>query len=171
MFAAAKSVGSSIRYVQSDRSPQVRAVVQRVARASVEVDGKVVGQIERGLLVYLGVAKEDTEADARYMAEKVAGLRIFPDDADKMNLSIVDVQGAVLAVSQFTLLGDCRKGRRPGFDGAAESARANELYELFCTALADSDIKVERGIFRANMQVESTNDGPVTMLLDSRRLF
>ncbi len=149
----------------------MRAVVQRVARASVEVDGKMVGRVERGLLVYLGVAKDDTEADARSMAEKIAGLRIFPDDADKMNLSVVDVQGSVLAVSQFTLLGDCRKGRRPGFDAAAEPVRANELYELFCAALADSDIKVERGVFRSNMQVESTNDGPVTILLDSRKLF
>jgi len=149
----------------------VRAVVQRVAEAKVEVDGKVVGQIGRGLLIYLGVANDDTETDARYMAEKVAGLRIFADSADKMNLSIVDVQGAVLAVSQFTLLGDCRKGRRPGFDAAAEPKRASELYDLFCTALAARDIRVERGIFRASMQVESTNDGPVTMLLDSKRLF
>jgi D-tyrosyl-tRNA(Tyr) deacylase len=149
----------------------MRAVVQRVAQASVQVKGKVVGRIGRGLLVYLGVAKDDTEADARSMAEKIAGLRIFPDEADKMNLSVVDVGGAVLAVSQFTLMGDCRKGRRPGFDAAAEPARANELYELFCTALAASDIKVERGVFRANMQVDSINDGPVTMLLDSTRLF
>jgi D-aminoacyl-tRNA deacylase len=149
----------------------MRAVVQRVARAQVQVEGKTVGAIGRGLLVYLGVAAGDNETDARSMAEKIAGLRIFPDDADKMNLSVVDVGGAVLAVSQFTLMGDCRKGRRPGFDAAAEPARANELYELFCTALAAGDIKVERGKFRANMQVESTNDGPVTMLLDSTRLF
>jgi D-aminoacyl-tRNA deacylase len=149
----------------------VRAVVQRVTGAKVDVDGKTVGQIGRGLLVYLGVADGDNETDARGMAEKVAGLRIFRDEADKMNLSVVDVGGAVLAVSQFTLMGDCRKGRRPGFDAAAEPARANELYELFCSALAAQDIKVERGVFRAHMQVESTNDGPVTMLLDSRKLF
>ena len=149
----------------------MRAVVQRVAEAKVEVDGKAVGAIDRGLLVYLGVANDDTEADARYMAEKIAGLRIFADSADKMNLSVVDVQGSVLAVSQFTLLGDCRKGRRPGFDAAAEPVRASELYDFFCVALAAQDIRVERGIFRASMQVESTNDGPVTMLLDSKRLF
>jgi D-tyrosyl-tRNA(Tyr) deacylase len=149
----------------------VRAVVQRVSQAKVQVDGKTVGEIGRGLLVYLGVAAGDNETDARSMAEKITGLRIFADDADKMNLSVVDIGGAVLAVSQFTLMGDCRKGRRPGFDGAAEPARANELYELFCTALAARDIKVERGKFRANMQVDSTNDGPVTMLLDSTRLF
>ena len=149
----------------------MRAVVQRVAQARVKVSDKVVGTIGRGLLVYLGVAVGDNETDARSMAEKVAGLRIFPDDADKMNLSVVDVGGAVLAVSQFTLMGDCRKGRRPGFDATAEPVRANELYELFCTALAASDVKVERGIFRANMQVDSINDGPVTMLLDSRKLF
>lgn len=149
----------------------MRAVVQRVTRASVEVDGKQVGRIEHGLLVYLGVAKDDTETDARYMAEKIAGLRIFPDDADKMNLSVIDVQGAVLAVSQFTLMGDCRKGRRPGFDAAAEPVRANHLYELFCTALSAQDITVGRGVFRANMQVESTNDGPVTILLDTRKTF
>ncbi|HSV26392.1 MAG TPA: D-aminoacyl-tRNA deacylase [Sedimentisphaerales bacterium] len=149
----------------------MRAVVQRVARASVEVEGKVVGRIGPGLLVYLGVAKEDTGGDARYMAEKIAGLRVFPDNSDRMNLSVVDVQGAVLAVSQFTLLGDCRKGRRPGFDAAAEPAIANELYELFCSALGDSGITVERGVFRANMQVESANDGPVTILLDTQKAF
>jgi D-aminoacyl-tRNA deacylase len=150
---------------------QVRTVVQRVADAKVDVDGKTVGQIGGGLLVYLGVASGDNETDARSMAEKVAGLRIFGDEAGKMNLSVVDVQGAVLAVSQFTLMGDCRKGRRPGFDAAAEPAQANELYELFCSALTAQDIKVERGVFRTHMQVESTNDGPVTMLLDSRKLF
>jgi D-aminoacyl-tRNA deacylase len=149
----------------------MRAVVQRVAKASVEVDGAIVGEIGRGLLVYLGVAEGDTEADAGYMAEKIAGMRIFADDADKMNLSVLDVQGEVLAVSQFTLLGDCRKGRRPGFDAAAEPARASQLYELFCTSLAAQDITVQRGMFRAMMKVESVNDGPVTMLLDSRRLF
>lgn len=149
----------------------MRAVVQRVAGAKVDVDGRTVGQIGRGLLVYLGVAAGDNATDARYMAEKIAGLRVFRDEADKMNLSVVDVQGAVLAVSQFTLMGDCRKGRRPGFDAAAEPAQANELYELFCEALAAQDIKIERGVFRASMQVESTNDGPVTMLLDSRKLF
>jgi D-tyrosyl-tRNA(Tyr) deacylase len=137
----------------------------------VQVEGKTVGEIGRGLLVYLGVAAGDNETDARSMAEKIAGLRIFADEADKMNLSVVDIGGAVLAVSQFTLLGDCRKGRRPGFDGAAGPARANELYEFFCTALVASDIKVERGIFRANMQIDSINDGPVTMLLDSTKLF
>jgi D-aminoacyl-tRNA deacylase len=149
----------------------MRAVVQRVASAKVQVDGKVVGQIAGGLLVYLGVAEGDNETDATGMAEKIAGLRIFRDDADKMNLSVVDVQGSVLAVSQFTLMGDCRKGRRPGFDAAAEPGAANELYEVFCKAIAAQDIKVERGLFRAHMQVESVNDGPVTMLLDSRKLF
>jgi D-tyrosyl-tRNA(Tyr) deacylase len=145
--------------------------VQRVSQAKVEVDGRTVGQIDRGLLVYIGVAAGDNETDARTMAEKVAGLRIFPDDADKMNLSVVDTGGAVLAVSQFTLLGDCRKGRRPGFDAAAEPGTANELYQLFCDALADQGIRVEQGLFRTRMKVQSINDGPVTMLLDSRKLF
>jgi D-aminoacyl-tRNA deacylase len=149
----------------------VRAVVQRVAEAKVSVGDKTVGQIGRGLLVYLGVAAGDNETDARGMAEKIAGLRIFADDADKMNLSVLDAGGSVLAVSQFTLMGDCRKGRRPGFDAAADPAEANKLYDLFCQSLAAQDIKVERGVFRANMQVQSVNDGPVTMLLDSRKLF
>lgn len=149
----------------------MRAVVQRVASAKVDVDGKTVGSIGRGLLVYLGVAEGDNETDARAMAEKIAGLRIFPDEADKMNLSVVDVQCAVLVVSQFTLMGDCRKGRRPGFDGAAGPAKANELYDLFCTALGASGVPLAFGVFRAHMQVESVNDGPVTMLLDSRKLF
>jgi len=149
----------------------MRAVIQRVSSASVEVDGKITGRIGRGLLVYLGVAKADTAADAEFMAEKIANLRIFADDDDKMNRSILDIAGQVLLVSNFTLQGDCRKGRRPGFDDAAEPAIAEQLYEKTANLIADKGLGIEKGVFRAYMQVKSTNDGPVTFILDSTRLF
>lgn len=149
----------------------MRAVVQRVDRASVTVDNKVVGQVDKGLMVLFGVAPDDTDKDLNYIVDKVAGLRIFEDDQDKMNLSVQDVGGSILAVSQFTLYGDCRKGKRPSFDGAAKPELANSYYEKFVAALRDKGIKVETGVFRAHMLVELVNNGPVTMLLDSKKQF
>jgi len=149
----------------------VRAVVQRVTQARVEVDGAVVGAIGRGFLVLLGVANGDTAADAAYLADKTAGLRVFEDDAGKMNLALHDVGGAVLAVSQFTLLGDCRKGRRPGFTDAAPPELADALYNDYVNALRAAGLTVATGVFRAEMQVFLVNDGPVTLLLDSRKAF
>ena len=149
----------------------MRAVVQRVTSASVTVDGKVVGCIDKGLMVLLGVGQPDTESDARYLAEKIAGLRIFEDEAGKMNLSVEETGGSVLAVSQFTLYGDCRKGRRPGFSHAAAPEQANALYQFFVDCLKDQGLTVATGIFQAEMQVQLVNDGPITMLLDSRKEF
>lgn len=149
----------------------MRAVIQRVSRASVKVDGRIVGQIERGLLVLLGVGEADTEADADYLAEKIAGLRIFEDENEKMNLSVQDVGGAVLAVSQFTLYGDVRKGKRPSFDAAARPERAKELYEYFVAQVQAKGLPCETGVFQAMMDVELVNDGPVTILLDSGKAF
>ena len=149
----------------------MRAVVQRVSRASVTVEGKVSGAIERGLLVLLGVGGEDNESDAEYLAAKIVGLRIFEDGNEKMNLSAQDVSGAVLAVSQFTLFGDVRKGKRPSFDAAARPERAKELYEHFVAQVRAAGTRCETGIFQAMMQVELINDGPVTILLDSKKAF
>jgi D-aminoacyl-tRNA deacylase len=149
----------------------MRAVVQRVTRASVQVDGEVVGRIGLGWLVLLGVARGDTDADADRLAEKVVGLRAFADEQGKMNRSVAEVSGAVLVVSQFTLLGDCRKGRRPSFDEAAEPAEAERLYLRFAAAVGAAGVPVATGVFRAMMQVELVNDGPVTFLLDSRKAF
>lgn len=145
----------------------MKAVVQRVSRARVSVAGEVVGEIERGLLVLLGVALADTHADAVYLAEKIAGLRVFEDDQGKMNRSLCDVAGAILVVSQFTLLGDCRKGRRPSFDQAARPEQARELYEAFCEAARGQGAPVATGRFQEHMYVELVNDGPVTLLLES----
>jgi D-aminoacyl-tRNA deacylase len=149
----------------------MRAVVQRVSRAQVRVGGEVAGAIGRGLLVLLGVAREDGEVEARALAEKVAALRIFEDAAGKMNLAVGDVSGGVLVVSQFTLLGDARKGNRPGFIDAAPPEDANRLYEVFCGVVREKGLAVAQGVFRAHMEVELVNDGPVTILLDSRKLF
>ena len=149
----------------------MRAVVQRVTQARVEVGGETVGAIGLGFLVLLGVAQGDTAADAAYLAEKTAGLRVFEDDAGKMNLALHEVGGAVLAVSQFTLLGDCRKGRRPGFTEAAPPELADRLYNDYVAALRATGLTVATGVFRAEMQVALTNDGPVTLLLDSRKAF
>jgi D-tyrosyl-tRNA(Tyr) deacylase len=149
----------------------MRAVIQRVGRASVTIDGAVVGQIGRGLLVLLGVEQDDTDADVRQLADRTAQLRIFDDADGKMNLSLAEVSGAMLVVSQFTLLGDCRKGRRPSFVDAAPPELAEQLYEAFVAAVAGQGIPVATGRFRAMMQVELVNDGPVTLLLDSRKRF
>lgn len=149
----------------------MRAVIQRVASARVEVDGKSVGEIGRGLLILLGVEQGDGVDDARYLAEKSAQLRIFEDAAGKMNLSLEDVGGQILAVSQFTLLADCRKGRRPGFSRAALPEPADLLYQQFVALLRDRGLTVATGIFQAEMQVHLVNDGPVTLLLDSRKEF
>ncbi len=143
------------------------ACIQRVSEASVTVDGEVCGSICRGLLVLLGVAGEDTEADARWLADKVVGLRIFPDEAGQMNLSIEQCGGGVLVVSQFTLLGDCRKGRRPSFIAAAPPEKAEALYERFAAMIAEHGIDTATGRFRAHMDVALVNDGPVTLMIDS----
>ncbi len=149
----------------------MRAVVQRVSEGRVKVDGHVTGEIGPGLLVLLGVAKTDDAAAASQLAEKVYGLRLFNDSEAKMNLSLEDVGGAVLAVSQFTLYGDCRKGRRPSFDRAAPAEQAKALYEEFVTALRKLGLRVETGVFQAMMDVELVNAGPVTVLLDTDRQF
>lgn len=149
----------------------MRAVVQRVSQASVTVDGHTVGAIGHGLLVLLGVADGDGPADIEYVASKVAGLRVFGDEAGRMNLSVVDIGGAVLVVSQFTLLGDVRRGRRPAFDGAAPPSSAHTIYETFIDRLRTDGLTVACGQFQADMQVALVNDGPVTILIDSRRTF
>jgi len=149
----------------------MRAVVQRVKRASVSVEGRVIASIGNGLLVLVGVAEGDAEADAEFLADKVANLRIFPDDAGKMYRSVKESGGTVLAVSQFTLLGDARKGRRPSFIEACEPGRANALFERFSAKVREQGLHCATGKFQAMMDVELVNDGPVTILLDSKRLF
>lgn len=149
----------------------MRAVVQRVSRARVTVNHWTSGEIGLGLLVLLGVAHEDTEADAAYLAEKIAGLRVFEDVDGKMNRSVQDVGGSVLAVSQFTLYGDVRRGKRPSFDGAAPPEQARRLYELFVERIQDTGLRCETGRFQEMMQVELVNEGPVTILLDSAKTF
>jgi D-tyrosyl-tRNA(Tyr) deacylase len=149
----------------------MRAVVQRVREAEVKVRGDEVGRIGRGLVVLVGVGKDDTEKDVDYLIEKVLGLRIFEDSLGKMNLSITDVGGEILAVSQFTLYGDCRKGRRPSFDEAATPGLAERLYDLFVEEISKRGIKVETGKFRSIMDLHLVNSGPVTILLDSKRTF
>jgi D-tyrosyl-tRNA(Tyr) deacylase len=149
----------------------MRAVIQRVSRAQVTVDGAVRGAIKNGLLVLLGVAADDGDADLAYLAEKTAGLRIFEDGAGKMNRSVEDAGGALLVVSQFTLFGDVRRGRRPSFDNAAPPQMADALYQRYVELLRGKGLQVETGVFQAMMEVELVNDGPVTILLDSKRLF
>ena len=150
----------------------MRAVVQRVSSASVEVDKAITGKINRGLLVLLGVSNKDSEKDVNFMADKVMNLRIFPDAEDKMNLSVKDIGGELLVVSQFTLYGDCRKGRRPSYNDAALPEKAQKLYNLFVdTVKKESGLRVATGEFQALMQVSLVNNGPVTILLDSEKQF
>ncbi len=149
----------------------MRAVVQRVARGSVKVDDTIVGEIGPGLVVLLGVGHGDAAKDAAYIADKIAYLRIFDDEQGRMNLSVLDISGSVLVVSQFTLFGDCRKGRRPGFSEACSQEEARELYGIFVEELEKLGLMVATGIFREHMTVEIVNDGPVTMLLDSKKNF
>lgn len=149
----------------------MRAVIQRVKSASVTVDGKLVSEIGAGLLIFLGIAHDDTETELAYIANKVANLRIFEDEEGKMNCSLLETGGAALVVSQFTLYGDCRKGRRPSFINAARPELANALYEKFITALEKQNIPTQSGIFQAMMDVQLINDGPVTILLDSSKQF
>ena len=151
--------------------PAMRACVQRVTRASVAVEGELVGEIARGLLVLLGVTAADTDDDARQLADKICGLRIFEDADGKMNQSLEDIGGAMLVVSQFTLYGDCRKGRRPSFTQAAPPEQAERLYDTFIAGVGMRGIRVATGRFRAHMDVSLVNDGPVTLLLDSTKLF
>jgi len=149
----------------------MRAVVQRVAQARVRVNGQVTGEIGPGIVALLGVARVDTQASAAQLAEKIAGLRLFNDAEGKMNLSLEEVGGAVLAISQFTLYGDTRKGRRPSFDRAAPAEQARALYEAFVAALRALGLKVETGVFQAMMEVELTNAGPVTLLVDTEKEY
>ena len=149
----------------------MRAVVQRVLQAQVEVAGQRVSHIDKGLLVYLSVGKADSSKDAQFIAEKLVNLRIFADEAGKMNRSVLDAGGAILLVSNFTLYGDCRKGRRPGFDSAAEPNSAQRLYDKVVDLILEQGVTVEKGVFGGHMHISSINDGPVTFLLDSSRLF
>ncbi len=149
----------------------MRAVVQRVKKSTVTVDEVVVGSIGQGLMVLLGVGKEDDDRDIEFLSDKILNLRIFEDENGKMNKSLLDIGGHILVVSQFTLFGDCRKGRRPGFDKAAKPEIAKELYERFVNKCRDSGVVTETGIFQAHMLVDISNDGPVTFLLDSKKDF
>lgn len=149
----------------------MRAVVQRVSSSKVVVDGKVVGEIGKGFNVLLGISKEDTLDDLKYIKDKVIGLRVFEDENDKLNLSLKDVGGELLLVSQFTLYGDCRRGKRPSFSNALGGEEAKMLYETFVAMCTQEDIKVETGIFGADMKVSIENDGPVTLLLESSKIF
>ncbi len=150
----------------------MRAVVQRVSWAQVEVEGKMVGRIDKGLLIFLGVEKEDTIKDLEWMVKKIPNLRIFEDENGKMNESLLNVNGEMLVVSQFTLYGDCRRGRRPSFSSAALPEKAKKMYEDFCEMVKESyNIKVEKGVFQADMKVSLLNDGPVTLLVDSKGVF
>ncbi|WP_291650510.1 D-aminoacyl-tRNA deacylase [Clostridium sp.] len=149
----------------------MRAVVQRVTSSRVTVEGNTIGSINRGINILIGISRDDTEEDLIYIKEKVINLRIFEDEADKMNLSLLDIKGEILVISQFTLYGDCRKGRRPNFMEAEGGERAKALYEKFVELLKQSNLKVETGEFGAHMKVDIQNDGPVTLMLDSKKNF
>ncbi len=149
----------------------MRAVVQRVKSANVKVNSRCVSKVGKGIVVFVGIDKEDTHKDADYMAFKIIGLRIFEDEFGKMNLSLKDINGQALIVSQFTLLGDCRKGKRPSFDNAAGVEKANALYEYLIKKCKQNDLVIGKGVFRKKMLVELVNDGPVTILMDSKKVF
>ena len=149
----------------------MRAIVQRVKSANVQIDGQLVAEIESGLLIFLGISIDDQQSDIDYLIRKVANLRIFRDDDLRMNKSLLDVGGQALVVSQFTLYGDCRKGRRPNFSQAAKPEKAHQLYQVFVDQLLQLGVDVKTGVFQATMEVELTNDGPITILLDSKKLF
>ena len=149
----------------------MRAVVQRVLRSSVEVEGSMVGSIEKGLMVLLGVSEKDTEEDAAYMADKILNLRVFDDEEGKMNYSLLDVKGELLLVSQFTLYGDCRKGRRPNYMAAAKPDKADALYQQLVQLCRAQNVKTETGVFQADMKVDILNDGPVTLIIDSEKVI
>lgn len=149
----------------------MRAVVQRATKGSVEIEGKVVGSIGKGLVVLLGVSENDTMEDVNYTAEKVLNLRVFDDEEGKMNYSLLDVKGELLVVSQFTLYGDCRKGRRPNYMAAAKPEKADELYNEFVKMCKVQQVKTETGVFQADMQVNIINDGPVTIIIDSEKII
>ena len=149
----------------------MRAVVQRVSKANVTVNDEITGRSEKGLMILLGVEDGDTMVDVKYMVEKITNLRIFEDENEKLNLSVLDIEGEILVVSQFTLLGDCRKGRRPNFMKAAKPEVANKLYEDFVSLTREKGIKVGTGVFREHMVVNLSNDGPVTILIDSKKVF
>ena len=146
----------------------MKALLQRVDRASVSVDGKITGEIERGICVFLGVVSEDTEKDISWLADKIVNLRIFDDESGKMNRSVIDDKGKILVVSQFTLCGDCSKGRRPSWIKAAEPIFANSMYEKFVKEIETKGVKTATGVFQSLMKVEICNDGPVTLMIDSR---
>lgn len=149
----------------------MRAVVQRVSSSKVEVDGVIIGEINKGINVLIGISKEDTEEDLKYIKEKIVNLRIFEDENSKMNLSLLDIGGEILVISQFTLYGDCRKGRRPNFMNAEGGEKAEKLYNDFIELLRETPLKVETGKFGADMKVDIQNDGPVTLLLESNKNF
>ena len=149
----------------------MRAIVQRVKSANVQIDGQLVAEIESGLLIFLGISIDDQQSDIDYLIRKIANLRIFRDDDLRMNKSLLDVSGQALVVSQFTLYGDCRKGRRPNFSQAAKPEKAHQLYQVFVNQLLQLGVDVKTGVFQATMEVELTNDGPITILLDSKKLF
>jgi len=168
---------SAVVYLQHPKcghsywSNHMRAVIQRVSRAKVTINGEITGEIGRGLLVLLGVGRDDTNADATYLVEKIAGLRVFEDDRGKMNLSVQEVGGSVLAVSQFTLYGDVRRGKRPSFDAAAPPEKARQLYEFFVEQIRAAGLRCETGRFQEVMKVGLVNEGPLTILLDSGKAF
>ena len=149
----------------------MRAIVQRVKSANVQIEGQLIAEIESGLLIFLGISIDDQQSDIDYLIKKIANLRIFRDDDLRMNKSLLDVGGQALVVSQFTLYGDCRKGRRPNFSQAAKPEKAHQLYEVFVNQLLQLGVDVKTGVFQATMEVELTNDGPMTILLDSKKLF
>ena len=156
---------------RGERIRNMRAVIQRVKYASVKTDGEIKGKADEGLLIFLGVGKGDGDTDLKYIADKTLGLRIFEDENGKMNKSVTDISGDILVISQFTLYGDCRKGKRPSFDGAMPPKEAEEIYERFVSYMKESGLKTETGVFGADMKVELLNDGPVTIILDSSKIL